>query len=84
MSTAIRMVKMLQLIPSYPRKISTRDLECQLLNRGFKVSLRTIQRDLNSLPGHFPLVCDEQNPQGWFWSEELCPLERSLLSHQEG
>ncbi len=70
MATAlIRHWQMLRLIPRAPRKLSTAMLHAQLAERGFKVDLRSVQRDLHKLSLRFPLVCDERHrPHGWSWS----------------
>jgi predicted DNA-binding transcriptional regulator YafY len=40
-----------------------------------KVSLRTVQRDLNALAETFPLDFDESKPQGWCWRPGAGQLE---------
>ncbi len=67
--TAIRMIEMLRLIPREPRRISVGALGERLATLGHPTSARTIQRDLNTLSAHFPLVCDDRDhPYGWSWS----------------
>lgn len=39
------------------------------------VSLRTVQRDLNSLAQAFPLDFDHSKPQGWWWRQGAGQLE---------
>jgi len=64
----LRSLKMLQLVPRAPRKAETAKIRDTLLENGFDVSMRTIQRDLIKLSSIFPLVSDERNkPFGWSW-----------------
>lgn len=70
--TALRQIKMLQLIPREPRKISPQALKSGLVDAGFKeVTDRTVQRDLNALSFYFPIVSDDRDkPYGWSWKHE--------------
>lgn len=71
MDTMDRVWLMLGMIPRAPRKIDGATLEAQLVARGYAVSRRTIQRDLERLSGLFPLRCDDRSkPFGWSWQEE--------------
>lgn len=71
MDTMDRIWLMLGMIPRAPRKIDGATLEAQLVARGYEVSRRTIQRDLERLSGLFPLRCDDRSkPFGWSWQEE--------------
>ena len=67
MDTLLRHWHMLRLLPRYPRKISTAEIEAKLENSGFPTSRRTIQRDLDKLSAEFPLVSDGNKPSGWSW-----------------
>lgn len=60
--SSLRMLLLLQNIPREPRFIRSQELHSRIENAGFLVSLRTIQRDLLTLSGHFPLIQNE--PQG--------------------
>lgn len=66
--TILRQWAMLRMIPRSPRKIATTDVLERLERAGFGTTLRTIQRDLNTLSTAFPLVSDDSRPQGWSWS----------------
>lgn len=69
--TSLRYISMLQLIPRYPRNVSTLDLQQKLKDIGFDINLRSIQRDLEKLSASFPLVCDENTkPFKWSYSED--------------
>lgn len=67
--TAHRQIRMLQLIPREPWKISAPELVVRLSEAGFEeVTLRTVQRDLNAISKHFPIRSDErEKPFGWYW-----------------
>lgn len=64
--TLFRTLAMLQLIPRSPGFRATSTLCALLEERGFRVDMRTIQRDLEKLSSHFPLLCDKQRkPYRW-------------------
>ena len=66
---------MLRAIPRYPKRIDAPTIHARLAENGMAVSLRTVQRDLNSLAGAFPLDYDESKPQGWCWRQGAGQLE---------
>jgi len=66
--TILRQWAMLRLIPRRPKKIATTTMLDRLDRDGFSTTLRTIQRDLNTLSTAFPLVSDNLRPQGWSWA----------------
>lgn len=64
--TLFRHLTLLQLIPRAPHYRATTTLQTLLEERGFKVELRTIQRDLEKMSAHFPLLCDRaKRPYRW-------------------
>ncbi len=68
--TSLRKICMLGLIPRHPGKIGVSELLRRLEEQNFKVSRRTVQRDLNNLSTKFSLQSDDNNDgQGWWWSE---------------
>lgn len=69
--TLIRHWEMLRLIPKEPASISAGDLYQSLGELGFKVTKRTVERDLVSLgEAGFPIVFDDtQQPYLWSWSK---------------
>lgn len=67
--TLMRQWAMLRAIPRHPRRVDAPTLHARLGDLGMGVSLRTVQRDLNSLVASFPLDFDESKPQGWCWRE---------------
>lgn len=70
-----RQWRMLQYLPRYPQKIGTAQLIERLEEDGYKVSMRTVQRDLQHLSERFPLVCDENKPRGWSFSADAPAFE---------
>ncbi len=70
MDTTIRYLEMLQFLPRYPRKKSLSEIRNHLNTCGYKVSDRTIQRDLKKLEMPFGLICDDRSiPFGWSFSQ---------------
>lgn len=74
-TTLLRQWAMLQKVPRYPRRISTRELLRHLEDEGFSISQRSIQRDLNMLSEIFVgLESDgNQDEAGWYWIKD-CQL----------
>lgn len=72
MSNALlRHWQMLSLIPRAPRKIDAATMHTELIERGFHVDLRSVQRDLIKLSARFPLVTNEvMKPYGWSWAKD--------------
>lgn len=76
METAYRYCLMLRMIPREPRKIDTRTIQQKIeAEYGEDISLRSIQRDLNSLSAVFPLVTDNRKPAGWSWKSDAPGLD---------
>lgn len=64
----IRQCAMLRTIPRHPQGVDAAALRMRLLDEGFTVTLRTVQRDLEALSAVFPLTCDTSNrPYVWAW-----------------
>lgn len=64
--TSIRYLTMLRMIPRYPRAITAPQLAETLAEHGFELNIRSIQRDLDKLSAHFPLMVDEASrPYAW-------------------
>lgn len=68
--TLIRWLQMLSFIPRQPRKVDTERIKEFLEERQYKITLRSVQRDLNKLSLVFPLVGDNARPQGWYWQAD--------------
>lgn len=68
----LRQWTMLRHVPRYPAKTTTRALNEILQEKGFKVTQRTIQRDLKTLAAIMPglQVDDEKDFPGWFWKKD--------------
>ena len=73
--TLMRQWAMLRAIPRHPRRVDAPTIHARLRDQGMVVSLRTVQRDLNTLAMTFPLDFDESKPQGWCWREGAGQLE---------
>ena len=72
---------MLRFIPRAPARIAVKDLQEQLRDADFKVSTRTVQRDLLDLSTVFPLVSDDrEKPYGWSWQREAPSFDLPGLS----
>jgi predicted DNA-binding transcriptional regulator YafY len=73
--TILRQFEMLRKIPRHPRRIGTRELLDHLAGLDFKVTIRTVQRDLEELSIPFELLDDGRRPAGWSWSAEaMCDI----------
>ncbi len=73
--TLLRQWQMLQLVPRQPQKVDVKRLQAALAARGFDVTDRTVQRDLNDLSQVFPLQCDDHSPKGWSWLKAADALQ---------
>lgn len=70
-NTLLRQWQMLRQIPRYPLKITARTVLEKLESDGFKVTKRTVERDLNELSSSFPLALDDRDkPYGWSWQKD--------------
>ena len=77
----LRQWAMLKHIPQHPSLITTRELYNYLQSDGFSVGIRTIERDLISLSGVFPLLSDERSkPFGWSWSKDAPAFSLPTMS----
>lgn len=87
--TLLRQWMILTNIPPFPRKISAAELTERVKSRGFDISKRTMERNLQSLSQMFPIQSDERSrPYGWSWSRDadaftlpaMSPLQALTLS----
>lgn len=84
LETLHRQWQTLRLIPRHPRKITGRELTDRLVNAGFTVTKRTVERDLQTLSAFFPLVVDSRSmPYGWSWDKGAAALDVPALSPTE-
>jgi predicted DNA-binding transcriptional regulator YafY len=68
--TLARQWTMLQCIPRSPLRVTVGEIESRLKDEGFVASRRTLERDLHTLSGRFPLVLDSRSkPYGWSWAK---------------
>lgn len=82
--TLLRQWQMLRLIPRFPAKITASDIRDRLAAGGYRVTKRTVERDLASLSDAFPLLSDErEKPFGWSWKKEAVPLDVPSLGNSE-
>ncbi len=81
MDSLLRQWTMLRHIPRHPRGISAPRLHDRLHSEGYRVSLRTVQRDLNTLSSAFALTAETgSGEQRWSWAPEAPVLEIPGLS----
>ncbi len=66
-----RQQAMLRHVPRAPAKVTAGEVTQRLRDEGYEVSKRTVERDLQTLSGAFPLVLDESSkPYGWSWMKD--------------
>ena len=63
----MRYIVMLQHVPRHGSGISASELHVNLLDHGFVIDKRGVERDLNSLSGHFPITSSGSRPARWHW-----------------
>lgn len=82
--TLLRQWHMLQMIPRYPLKITSKQLLDKLTRESYNVTPRTIQRDLQTLSAKFPLASDGcEVPYGWSWAKGAAAFNLPGLSNTE-
>jgi len=75
---------MLRRVPRYPQKVTVQDIRRGLIESGFDITERSIQRDLNELSEVFPLLCDDrEKPFGWSWQKDAASFDLPGLSVPE-
>ncbi|EPY8492231.1 helix-turn-helix transcriptional regulator [Pseudomonas aeruginosa] len=73
--TLLRQLTLLRLIPEYPRYTSSQTLHEKLHDRGYKVELRTVQRDLNRLSAPFSLTNSKKGGRNEWSYTKGTPLD---------
>ncbi|OQY17828.1 MAG: hypothetical protein B6I36_08405 [Desulfobacteraceae bacterium 4572_35.1] len=51
------------------RNQGTNEILEKLHQKGITLTLRSVQRNLGTLSGEFPIISDHKNPAGWKWSD---------------
>src|SRR5690606_18491113 len=77
--TLLRQLTLLRLIPKLPHYTSSQTLHEKLHERGFKVDLRTVQRDLNRLSTTFSLTSQEHGGRNKWSHSEDTPLDLGAM-----
>ncbi|MGQ7817258.1 helix-turn-helix transcriptional regulator [Metapseudomonas furukawaii] len=73
--TLLRQLTLLRLIPEFPRYISSQTLLEKLHDRGYRVELRTVQRDLNRLSTPFSLTNSKKGGRNEWSYTKGAPLD---------
>jgi predicted DNA-binding transcriptional regulator YafY len=69
--TLRRLLAILHHLPHAPRKLSTAEIHRALLDLGFNVALRSIQRDLDQLSIDYPVTSERKDQKTSGTSETL-------------
>lgn len=77
--TLLRQLTLLRLIPTYPGYTASQTLHEKLHERGFKVDLRTVQRDLNRLSTIFALTSQEDGGRNKWSHSADAPLNLGAM-----
>lgn len=81
--TVLLALELLRRIPR-GRKVTAAELHQQLHDAGFDRDLRTIQRQLDMLSGHFDIERDDRSkPYGYRWKSGAKGLSMPVLTEQE-
>lgn len=72
MDHIIRYICILEQMPIAPKpSISTKDMLEKLEEKGFSVTLRSLQRDLAALAKYYPIICNNKvRPNRWCFTED--------------
>lgn len=65
--TVMRYIVMLQHVPRHGGGITATELHAKLLDRGFVIDKRGVERDLKFLSGPFGITGSESRPARWHW-----------------
>jgi predicted DNA-binding transcriptional regulator YafY len=80
----LRQWHMLRMVPRAPVKITAIELQERLEAEDFRVTERTVQRDLNELSTVFPIEVDRRNkPFGWSWLRDASSFDLPGLALPE-
>ncbi|MBF0289611.1 MAG: WYL domain-containing protein [SAR324 cluster bacterium] len=82
----LRQIQILKMIPRSPRWTTATKIKEGLENRGFDVTIRTIQRNLDQLSGKYPLLTEVDEEDGisyrWSWDVGAEILNIPAMDHQ--
>lgn len=79
--TLLRQWDMLRHIPRHPAKATASEIASRLVENGYQVTKRTVERDLVAMSAVFPLLADERStPYGWSWAAKAAPLDVPQLT----
>ena len=68
-ATIARQWELLKILGKYDK--TSRQLRDELEQRGFPVTMRTVERDLEELASQFPILCNDKGvPYGWKWAPD--------------
>ncbi|WP_296945612.1 YafY family protein [uncultured Massilia sp.] len=80
----LRQWHMLRMVPRAPARISAKELCERLCAADFRVTERTVQRDLRELSSVFPVEVDErEKPFGWSWLRDASSFDLPGLTVPE-
>jgi predicted DNA-binding transcriptional regulator YafY len=80
----LRQWHMLRMVPRAPSRITVRELSERLRAADFRVTERTVQRDLRELALVFPVEVDErEKPFGWSWLRDASSFDLPGLTVPE-
>jgi len=65
--TVMRYIAMLKQVPSHMGGVTASDLHRKLSELGYGIDKRSVERDLVTLSGSFPITNDEGRPARWYW-----------------
>lgn len=81
-----RLEEILRLLPDFPAKISTQEVVQRLEDEGFKVTKRTVERDLVKLAEARPIerIQHAGGCNSWGWEQHAVKLDidKELTGHQ--
>jgi predicted DNA-binding transcriptional regulator YafY len=67
----LRLLEILRMLPRFPNTISTTEIGNRVLNKGYEVTVKTIQRDLQAISRIFPVTSvEDTKPYRWGWMEK--------------
>lgn len=80
----LRQWHMLRMVPRGPAKISAKELCERLCEADFRVTKRTVERDLDELSEVFPITVDSRDkPFGWSWLRDASSFDLPGLTLPE-